>query len=67
MKERIAKLLGWSLAEVNSMSLHALREHVRPLSPKLAAMLTEEMRSGRYIVGPKVDFRSSRTASPGHG
>ena len=54
MKERIAKLLGWSLADVNSFDLKSLRELVRPLSPKLTHELDVAIRSGSYIIGERL-------------
>ena len=50
---RIAKALGWTEAEVKSFSFQALREIVRPVDPKLADELSEELRSGRYIIGER--------------
>jgi hypothetical protein len=44
IQERAAKALGWSLQDVQSMSLASLREQVRPVSPKLAHELTEAIR-----------------------
>jgi hypothetical protein len=52
-EERIAAALGWSLRDVRSMSLHSLRELVRPVSAKLADELTERIRSGRVIIDKK--------------
>lgn len=45
IQKRVAKALGWSLQDVQSMSLASLREQVRPVSPKLAHELTEAIRS----------------------
>jgi hypothetical protein len=45
IQKRVAKALGWSLQDVQSMSLASLREQVRPVSPKLAQELTEAIRS----------------------
>jgi len=42
-RERIAKLLGWSVADTQSFSLPALREMVRPLSEKLTHEITLEI------------------------
>ena len=49
MKERIAELLGWSLADVNSFSLLTLRELVCPLSPKLAHELDLAIHGGKWL------------------
>ena len=51
LHERIAVLLGWTVAEAQSFSLQTLRELVRPRSSKLAQEITDEVRSGRYILG----------------
>ncbi len=44
--ERIAEALGWSVKATQSFSLYALRELVRPVSPKLAGEITEAIRLG---------------------
>ncbi len=36
LHQRIAHVLGWTLAETQGFSLQALRDVVRPVSPKLA-------------------------------
>jgi hypothetical protein len=43
LHERIAHALGWPLKDATSFSLPALRDLVRPVSPKLAAEITTEM------------------------
>lgn len=48
--ERIAAALGWTLRDVNSMSMQSLRELVRPVDPSLAADITQHITSGAYIV-----------------
>lgn len=48
---RIAEALGWTEQQAQSVPLQGLRELVRPVSPKLAAEITNEIQSGRYIVG----------------
>lgn len=48
--ERIARALGWSLADVRSFSLPSLREIVRPVSPKLADEITRIIRTGEHLV-----------------
>jgi hypothetical protein len=48
---RIAAALGWTEADVKSMSLASLREVVRPVSAKLAAELDGVIRSGAHVVG----------------
>jgi hypothetical protein len=49
LSERIAKALGWTIGDVQSFNLATLRELVRPVSAKLAAELTELIRTGSYI------------------
>lgn len=49
LKERIAQALGWTVEQTNTFSLHALRDLVRPVSPKLAHELSEAIQSGSYI------------------
>jgi hypothetical protein len=53
LQQRCATALGWSLADVRSMSLLSLRDAVRPVSAKLAYLLSEEIQSKRYIVGAR--------------
>lgn len=50
LHERIAAALGWSLTDVQSLSILSLREMVRPVSEKLAAELTAMHASGSHIV-----------------
>lgn len=49
LHERIAKVLGWSVVDVRKFSLGTLREILRGTSPKLAAEITECIRSGRVL------------------
>jgi hypothetical protein len=53
LHERAARALGWSVRDTQSMSMHALREAVRPVNPALAEEMSREIRSGRYIVGER--------------
>jgi hypothetical protein len=53
MHERAAKALGWSVADTHSMSLHSLRELVRPVNPELAGEMTRAIQSGSYIRGSR--------------
>jgi hypothetical protein len=46
---RIAAKLGWTEAEAKSFSLAALRELVRPTSPKLVAEIDETLHTGSHI------------------
>lgn len=49
LHQRIAAALGWTVAEVWSFSLVALRERVRLASPSLADEITTVIERGRYI------------------
>jgi hypothetical protein len=53
LKERVAKALGWSLVDVNSISMQGLREVVRQFAnrPDLVAEMDHQIRSGEYIRG----------------
>lgn len=51
MRERIASAIGWSIEDTRRMSLQGLRSVVEHVSQKLAAALTNEIRSGRVILG----------------
>ena len=46
---RIAKALGWSAADTQRFSLHALRDLVRPVDSQLAADITAHISSGRVV------------------
>jgi len=46
LDERIAKALGWTVEQVRSFSLPALRDVVRPVSVKLAHEITLQIQSG---------------------
>ena len=46
---RIAAVLGWTVAETQSMSMASLRELVRPVSAKLAHEITEHIRTGVVV------------------
>jgi hypothetical protein len=56
LKERVAKALGWSLTDVNSMSMQSLREMVRQFAnrPDLVAEMDHQIRSGEYICGTQL-------------
>lgn len=54
LHERVAEVLGWEVEEAQSFSLQSLRELVRPVSPKLAVLLTQEVQSGRVCAHPPV-------------
>ena len=46
LHERVADALGWRVEDAQSFSLLSLRELVRPVSPKLAYLLTQEIDRG---------------------
>ncbi len=48
---RIAEALGWTEDQTKQFSLQALRDLLRPTSPKLVAELDSAIRTGGYIVG----------------
>jgi hypothetical protein len=49
LHERIAKALDWPLADVQSMSLAALRELVRPVDKKLADEISAALSGGSHL------------------
>lgn len=49
LHERIARVLSWTVAETQSMSLPSLIELVKPLSPKLAHVIACEIADGNHI------------------
>lgn len=49
LDDRIAKRLAWSLEDVRSLSLHSLRDLVRPTSPKLAAVISDVIARGELV------------------
>ena len=49
LHERVAAALGWTVAEAQTLPLAALREMVRPVSPKLAHELTDAIRNPQSI------------------
>ena len=49
LHERVAKALGWSVRDTQSMSLASLRDLVRPVSMKLANELSAQIQSGGHI------------------
>ncbi len=58
LHERAARALGWSVADTQSMSLAALRDVVRPVSPALAEEMSRKIQSGSHIVGARRKSRS---------
>jgi hypothetical protein len=53
LHERVAEALGWTVSEVQSLSLSSLREMVRPVSPKLAHELTLATQNPQSLVKPR--------------
>ncbi len=49
LHERVAEALGWTVAQAQSFSLAALRDLVRPVSPKLAYELTQVIQGGGVL------------------
>lgn len=49
LHERIARVLGWSVRDAHQLPLQSLRELVRPEHPNLAELISQEIRSGRYV------------------
>ena len=49
LHERIAEALGWTVSETQSFALHALRDLVRPVSPKLAHEITTTIQGGGVL------------------
>jgi hypothetical protein len=49
LHERIAKALGWSVKDAQSLSMHSLRDLVRPVDPQLAQEMSHVIQSGAYI------------------
>lgn len=50
LHERIAKALGWTVEQAQSFSLPALRDLVRPVSPKLAHEITLAINLGTVVL-----------------
>jgi hypothetical protein len=51
LHEQIAETLGWSLADVQSFNLRALRELVRPVNPKIAQRIGWEINKPSHYIG----------------
>lgn len=60
LHERVAKALGWSVRDAQSLSMQALRELVRPVDANLARELDHLIRSGAYIRGEPLARRGRR-------
>lgn len=61
LHERIAQALGWPLRDVQSMSLQALRELLRPGHPKLVHEIDLQVQSHSVIRGKRRDPRRARS------
>lgn len=53
LHERIARALGWTVKDAQSLSMAALRDLVRPVDPCLAEDISDHIQSGRYILGER--------------
>lgn len=63
LHDRVAKALGWSTKDVQSVSMQSLRDLVRPVDPDLARELGYAIQSGAYIQGaPQVRHRATIAA-----
>jgi hypothetical protein len=51
LHDRIAKALGWSTRDVQSLSMQSLRDLVRPVDPDLAREMDYAIQSGAYVRG----------------
>ena len=60
LHERIAEALGWTVDQIRSFSLPALREIVRPVSMKLAYEITLQIQ-GDSIVEAQILRAKQRT------
>ena len=49
IRERIAKVLGWSIEDTRSFSLAALRDFVRPKDMQLAEDISGIIQRGEHI------------------
>lgn len=51
LHKRVAKALGWSVADAQALSMASLRELVRPVDPDLAREMDYMIQSGAYVRG----------------
>lgn len=52
LHERIATALGWSVGTVQSFSLRALTDLVRPVDATLAREISEHVAADRHVLSP---------------
>lgn len=57
LHDRIAKALGWSGRDVQSLSMQSLRDLVLPVDPNLAQELNYAIQSGAYVRGTPTKSR----------
>lgn len=62
LRERVAKVLGWTVADTNGFGLSTLMELVREKDAKLHGELRALQQSGGHLFGPALKARS-RTRS----
>ena len=62
LHDRIAKTLGWSTRDVQSLSMQSLRDLVRPIDPDLAREMDLVIQSGAYIIGEPTKPSPKRTS-----
>lgn len=55
LHDRAARVLGWSPADVRSLSMQSLRDLVRPVDPDLAREMDYVIQSGAYVREDEVD------------
>ena len=51
LHDRIAKALGWSTQDAQSLSMQSLRDLVRPVDPAIARKMDHVIQSGAYVRG----------------
>ena len=59
LHDRVAKVLGWSTKDVQSMSMQSLRDLVRPVDADLARQMDYVIQSGAYVRGAPAPRMSS--------
>lgn len=57
LHDRIAKAIGWSMKDVQSLSMQSLRDLVRPVDPDLAREMDYAIQSGAYVHGEPASGR----------